>query len=66
MVFTKDEYDIFIGEGERSAIQGQGYRWTNNELHFVFAHGLSYSQKNKVRSAVTTFNNALNGCVKIM
>ena len=66
MVFSKDQYDTFIGGDQRSAIQGSQYRWTNNELPYMFDGSLTSEDQEIVRSAVATFNNEFNGCVAIM
>ena len=66
MVFTKDQYNAFIGGDQRSAVEELDKRWTNGELQFKFHSSVTSVHKEDVRKAVKTFNDAFDGCVEIM
>ena len=67
MIFLKDQYQYHYGNEteQRQAISGATARWKNKKMYYAFDNSVSESYRTKVRNAIKTLNNALDGCINV-
>ena len=67
MIFLKDQYHYHYGNEteQRQAISGATARWEDKKMYYAFDNSVSSSYRTKVRNALKTLNNALDGCVNV-
>ena len=65
MILTHEQYEIMYGKGPRSGNPFKNMKWPDNELPYEVDSSVSFSDKRKIRKAISKFNSEMKGCFKI-
>ena len=66
MILTREQYEIMYGEGLRSGVPKLSMQWPDRKLPYEIASRINFSDKRKIRYAISRFNLEMKGCFKIV